>query len=559
LSHSITLALAGSTYIANFAPRVQISAAGISTSALEVNLGPLPVDLYNGSTTNTNNFPFPWCSSAWVVQACIQNLLSSYAIQGVTGVRFQLGVTLGPSTAFDSAGALRGTWVTQLASFFSDLAAFGITNISPTTSWDDFHQSSNLNSNYDNQGRPCEPIPETAGCSTYSNCTTAGGAAGRQLSFSRLLPYGIAPGPDADGFHDNNAYACSPANPYFWSWSHHYDLISQLATAARGAGLNIGEFDLENEVSLNNFTVQARIIYDNISGTPVLETLGPALYNNGNGYPSTALTVSSDTDMPGSTTLSSGPLNPYPCASVYGDAAQLLGSSELLAAIGGGVIGLPRYIAANGAMACDGSIYGGVCPDPNTDFQGWATCALRGMIYIPSGVKYEGSPPTGAIAQSTRSVIDMHAKPCLAPNGPCDPTADATIPARDTFTAIGNFLICRGLTSSRLTFGEMWSNSSLHCNSSPPNIYPDGPNSLNPVGLTQETIHGYLQSCLSSSSPGCPTPTGCPLANTNPANIAFRPWGNATANTSVCETPLNIGAPNGPFKCSSGTAGNPCQ
>jgi hypothetical protein len=551
LSHTIPDGASATTYTANFTARIPISTAGIWPSALEVNLGPLPVDLYDGSAINTNNSPFPACSSNWVVQACMQNLLSNYAIQGVTGVRFQLAVTRSPSTAFDSNGTFQQSWITNLTNFFGDLAAFGITNIAPTTSWDDFHQSSNLNLNYDNAipPNPCEPIP-TDGCSGYSNCTTSSdapvpNAPGRRVSFSHLLPYGIVPGPDADGKGLNSAYACSPINTtFFWGWSHHYSLIDQVAAAAQSKGLTIEEFDLENEVSLHNFTVQARLIYDNNpqAMTAVLETLGPALSNHN--YAATVLTVSSDTDMPGSTTPSLGPSNPYPCASVYGDAAQLLGSSELLAAVGGALIGWPPYIAWNGAMACDGSANQGCGP---VGGDGWFTCATRGMIYIPSGA--------GAYAQATRTVIDMHAKPCLAPNGPCDPSADATIPARDTFTQIQDFLLCRGLTGSRLTFGETWSNSSLQCNG-----YPDGPNPLaNPVGLTQETIHGYLQSCLYSSSPGCPTPVGCVAGSPNPANVAFRPWANATSGTSVCESPLNIGAPNGPFKCSTGSAGNPCQ
>jgi hypothetical protein len=479
----------------------------------------------------------------------MQHFLSEYAIQGVTGVRFQFWVTKSPSTAFDSTGTFRQTWITNLSNFFGDLAAFGITNIAPTPSWDDFHTSSNLNSNYNG----CEPIPQTVGCSNYSsNCTTPSGAPGRQVGFSRLLPYGIAPDTDPDGFHLNSAYACSPTNPYFWGWSHHYNLIDQVAAAAQSKGLTIEEFDLENEVTLHNSTVQARLIYDNNpqAMTPVLETLGPALSNHY--YSPTVLIVSSDTDMPGSTTPSLGPQNPYPCASIYGDAAQLLGSSELLAAIGGAPIGMPPWIAWNGGMACDDSANHGCGPvgGPN-----WFDCAASGMFYIPSGT----SDPTGAYAQATRTAIDMHAKPCLAPGGVCDPSADATIPARDTFTVIQDFLLCRGLTGSRLAFGETWSNSSLYCNSNPPNAYPDGPNSLNPVGLTQETIRGYLQSCLYSSSPGCPTPVGCAAGSPNPANVAFRPWANATVSTSACETPLNIGAPNGPFKCSTGSAGNPCQ
>jgi hypothetical protein len=48
LSHTITAPPSSTTYTANFTARVPIGAAGIWPSALEVNLGPLPVDLYDG-------------------------------------------------------------------------------------------------------------------------------------------------------------------------------------------------------------------------------------------------------------------------------------------------------------------------------------------------------------------------------------------------------------------------------------------------------------------------------------------------------------------------------
>jgi hypothetical protein len=337
-----------------------------------------------------------------------------------------------------------------------------------------------------------------------------------------LLPYAIQPttcdptNPEdgcnyPDNTQGNNTYFCSPANPTFWGWAKHQALLGSIAGAARAANLNIEELDLSNEVPLHNFTVQARLIYDNITMTPVFELLGQALTNYG--YSPTALTVSVDTDMPADL---SGVTTPYPCASVYGDVAQVLGSSELLAATSGAVIGFPPFVIANGGMACDNSLNwqnpsNPFCPSPQTNPYGWAACATQGMINIPT----QGAPVT----QPTPTVTDMHTKPCIMSNGSCS-SSDATIAARDAFSGIWDFLWYRGLTGNVMMLGETWSNSTV-CNG------------LNDQTLTQQTIAGYLQSSLYES---------------DPASVVFRPWGQTGQNATPCETPLPIGAPNGPFK-----------
>jgi hypothetical protein len=75
-------------------------------------------------------------------------------------------------------------------------------------------------------------------------------------------------------------------------------LISALAAASKTAGLNLEEVDLTNEADIQNFDVQARMIYDNTTMTPVVEYLGRALSNNG--YSATALTLSVYTQSPSS-------------------------------------------------------------------------------------------------------------------------------------------------------------------------------------------------------------------------------------------------------------------
>jgi hypothetical protein len=123
--------------------------------------------------------------------------------------------------------------------------------------------------------------------------------------------------------------------------------------------LTVPEVDLQNEVDLANFTVLGRLIYDNTTMTPVFQTLG------------STVTVSVNTDRP--------PTPGFDCGSFYGDSAHMLGSSELLAATGGAMVGLPPYIAAQGLpdMACDGSVpYCGPY-DPN-NYQRWFNCVRKG-------------------------------------------------------------------------------------------------------------------------------------------------------------------------------------
>ena len=174
-------------------------------------------------------------------------------------------------------------------------------------------------------------------------------------------------------------------------------------------------------------------------------------------------------------------------------------------------------------MWCDNSATCSGLPEPQ-----FSECKYGSMIYLPS----QGQVQT----QATRTVIDMHAKPCLAPGGPCSATADATTPARYTFSYIWDFLVYRGLTNNLVMFGETWSNSTAGCN---------GIN-FNDTSLTTETIAGYTQSCLSGANDFLCTQYGY-SPNPNPGNVVFRPWGNVTSPASICEAPLKIGAPTGPF------------
>lgn len=518
-SRSITAGSSGATYTATFNPRITLS-GGILPSRLEVNLGSVPVDDYDGVKLNAQ---FPACSATWVTQACMQSFLSAYAIQGVTGVRFQFTTMRYPSTAFLGQGNVSTAWKTNLGNFFADLAAYGIVNITPTPAWDDFGTAYG--------DAVCAPLLNcgSTGASEPGNCGTNN--TGKSLRFSPLLPYGADPNSgNPDGQNDGNAYYCSPQNPNFWGWSSHYALIGAIAGVARSITpplppINIEELDLQNEVDLYNFPVQARLVYDNTANpTPlaVFRYLGGALSSNG--YPSTVLTVSVDTNYPGSLTAIPPPgAGTYPCTSVYGDYAEVVGSDELLAAIEGGVIGTPPYTIPNGQMLCDNS--SGTCGPVGSP--GWLACATNGMVYTPS----QTPVPT---------VTDMHAKPCFTVSPTDASCEDITNPrdpntieaAADAFAFMWDFFLTQQLTGNLLMFGETWSNSSnpqSNCNGPAGGSFPD-------AALASATVTGYVQGSTYGS-----------LYNSDRQNVVFRPWGNSNVSSAVCPTPLSIGAPSGPF------------
>jgi hypothetical protein len=200
-------------------------------------------------------------------------------------------------------------------------------------------------------------------------------------------------------------------------------------------------------------------------------------------------------------------------------------SSELLAAFGGAPIGSPYYVQWNGAMPCDTSVVGGYCAP------GDGVCATVNMINIPSQPLSSQS--------GTPTVTDMHAKPCIVlADGSCDNLTGSSSNASNTVTAAADtfnyawyFLYYRflyyGWPAPAMIFGEAWSNSSQQCNG-----YPD-------YLLTQKTLEGYAGSSGDGTSPSS-------LYMNDDLSVVFRPWGNVTINT--CETPLNIGAPSGPYK-----------
>ncbi|MFN0168747.1 MAG: hypothetical protein ACKV22_20165 [Bryobacteraceae bacterium] len=469
---------------------------GMKPTVLETNLGAIPIDNYflanvraNGTAALRN------CPTTWTVQNCIKSLFSrdaygqpyyrteNFIDQGVTGVRFQFGLTGGfYSTAWDSNGNVLATWRSKLRAFLTDLKSYGIQRVTPTPVLvEDWGSGTGM------------IAPGTPPYADQFEC----GTGGIKLKFLKWVPFGFLntshplPPPASDaGYPDcqgvNSGYQTANANPYFWGWQPFFNLIDAVLYEAgpNGAGMQIGDFELQNEVNPLNFTVYARLIYDNKhpsaedpNGTDVVGKIRELM--NARGFTGSRATFSVPISRPSS--------QGFDCPSVWGDSAQIIHTSNLAGAFAGslgdqvyGLFGLPAGFSFNNRLACGG--------------------ATTGMISLP---KHYSQP----------TATNMHAHVCLEQaDGSCSLTLDATSTAQSLYNGVWIFLSWRGLSGNRMIFGETSSNQNC-----------DGHVSRH----ARDNVDGYLKSTLKYS---------------DAYNTAFRPWYNAAADDS-CYKPVAIAPP----------------
>lgn len=171
--------------------------AGISPTAVQINIGPFPVDHYWDLNTDGSKPFVDGCSQSITVQQCIQQLISTgsnnWRSQGVTGIRFFFGLAGGwYSTPFDSHGNVQSAWTSKIYSFFSDLRSYGIQYITPTPVFDNWSGPS-LMMQSRSVYRPCDGtyvtrnfLPWLPYHSTPTTTTTRTGRAAMQVT--SLLP-----------------------------------------------------------------------------------------------------------------------------------------------------------------------------------------------------------------------------------------------------------------------------------------------------------------------------------------------------------------------------------
>jgi len=462
--------------------------AGPTGPQLETNIGPLWVDQYSYTVMNTNGSAFPACSATLSVRSCMQNFLSFYAKQAVTGIRFQFAVGGGAgSTAFDSKGNVSAVWLENLQTFFSDAKAAGIENVTPT---------STLNQPWTGSAQGINLTTMTVPYLTGSGCPVGA----ETVAFFPWLPYGLNPNdPDyspADK-EDNQAYYCSPKNPIFWGWTPFFNLVDGVAAAAQTAGVNIEEWDIENELDLWNFTNEAREIYDPITDTPVLYNVGTILAKHG--FASGVATYSVETPSPSVAAAA--------CDSVYGDSAYATWGSELLAAETGGYIGgagdFPNSASvANGNLTCGGS--------------------TSGMITIPK------QPP-----QWRPAIFDFHVYVCVTGENGCDLTQDMTSTAEAAYNGVWSFV--KNRIPSHKGYPPLFLRNGIsdditamigETDSGAPNLACDG----HTLAMAAENANGFRMSELFMKPD---------------ARTVVRPWAYlVTPGGQVCQ-PVIIGLPGG--------------
>lgn len=463
---------------------------------LEVNMGPMAL----GSATETlyndqhSAMQYPAlhrnCSDGTKYRSCVQQILAQYHQQGITGVRFQ----------FDMHEALNGTqvntyWTQGLGSFFADLGANSIYNVTPAIGW----IAADWGQYYMKTNPPHRSAPSK--CGSYPTRAL--------MRFSPTAPFGEwckencdARYPwqgqwDVDEQWNNDAYDCAPENTYnFVGWPAIYGAdgaVAALLQTASNNDLTVTELDAQNEMNLEQYTVYARLIVDNThSDEMVLANLRQAMSDHGFDADKVAYSA------PGVRTWV--PL--YDCLSVYGDSARIVAVSEIHSAIAGMLFGWASP-SVTYVLGCGGS--------------------TQNMVYLPMG-------------HSSSTIIDVHDSPCVTTdgNGECDPTrwSNVTDEAKTDFQAVAKF---------RESFYPIYP-----INKCPPGHPTCGwrtqccgydPNLANALIVIGET-HGY-------SRPGNTPP--CEMKATRPGQF----WSSAAAVNTVAgfnqSWLANVTLPNGTY------------
>lgn len=433
----------------------------------------------------------------------------------MTGVRFFFGICGGfHSTPLSGCGNTwqyvsgpTGSWTGNLSAFFLDLYNARITNVTPTMAhgdwvgvyggapgqylaWQNYPSAAppagvaNVCPNTPTVlqylpgvpygVRPCSTVSPFSCPSNVSDCA----------SYCPTLNGGVSnPGvPVDDGDH---GYNCSPANPIFVGWQNLYSVAQAVIGAAyntptAGAkGLNLFEFDVEQELDMTDFPVQARFIVDNSqtsSGNPD-EVDSIRYYMGQDGYDIGRVTWSAA----GSNSNVAG----FNCTSVYGDYARTMGLDSILSAIEGGYIGSP----AN--------------PSPTSEGL-WCGGTLGQMFQMP-------------VSHTAPNVADLHAYPCVADAGTpycysTEPAANVQGEAQTDFNDVQFFIqyVDPGVT---FVLGETHSNSNDGYSETCEIHAPLTAASSNVAGFNASSFAGYT-------------------------TAVFRPWINLP-DAGACFTPSN--------------------
>jgi hypothetical protein len=442
---------------------------------LEVNLGPINIDSYDGVSPNsysgvTSGPNIPACSYTGTqsnYRACVQYVLAQYSAQGVTGVRIYFGMNgeSGSTPFLNSSGALDPNWLAKLSLFMQDLRAANLRYVSLSPSWATWG-TGNM-SIY-----AC--ISGSQGAYRYDfTCTSANANAvfypwlawattytPPQQSAANPNPYGQQGGPyDEAGplaynyapqLGDANAPPFSP-RPWVWtsaagSSSPMFKFWDGIFATIANAQLQVREVDIYPEVPMFLSSLYGRLVYDNVQNVSPLDVINQIMMAHSLSPTATLSTAAFQ------------PRNNASCTALSGDSELVVNAYLLLSAMTTGHFGRIPFDS-------NGDVCGGISPSDDvygisslsgtnvTDIHTYPADAVFdngwGWIgnpnesapqYYPDGAPVTNSPlgcaGTGCVQDASNDVDPSN----VDPSNPGHLTGSSKTAANQIYTAINSFV-----------------------------------------------------------------------------------------------------------------------
>src|ERR1017187_1292197 len=377
------------------------------------------------------------------------------------------------------------TWIQNVKSFFQDVKAAGIQNVTITF-------GSSAGNNY------TLPASQTVSPATPTGYNCSQGSQGRCCSdtpatvmFNPYAPFGMDPSngfPIGDYWNSstpvNQGYNCAPTNSkYFLGWTNQFNVINAVLGAAKGQ-VTVYELENQQEVNMAAFPVLARYLYDNSmpqgAGLPAGQTV--------NVLSNLRSLMSANGFDPGRVIMSAfwqdSSVATYNCANVYTDYDRNAGLDVVAQAIIGGTIGTATNSTVTDGLLCNGSISQG------------------NMFKVP-------------IYSTLPNLVDVHMYPAVT--GIANTDAQMQQVATLDYGDIPHFLTLASLQSATMVIGETYGGT----------IYPGKlggvycwgvpvPADQTPPGAPSDNVAGFNQSSLAAQT------------------VVFRPWMELEDPSGMC-------------------------
>jgi len=222
----------------------------------------MPFSWYDTHHTASSNGFSTSCPAGASVRGCFQTILGQLRSQGVTGIRIFVPLCDSSSEAFNNCGSpysqiswnpaqnqYQQQWITNVGTFFQDVANAGIQNVTITMATPGATNSLAASQTTSPSGQQCPDITPT-------------------VSFDPMVPYGLR---SDNGFpignywqtQNNLGYNCAPVNPFFIGWTNYFNAINAILGAAQGR-VTVFELEPQQEIDALIFTANARWFYDKL-------------------------------------------------------------------------------------------------------------------------------------------------------------------------------------------------------------------------------------------------------------------------------------------------------